>query len=87
MVQGSGRQHPQHRERVGGPGGFFLPIEAGQETARALRDEVARLGGRVIGKQVDGAASSWRAQIRLRLLPARLVDVMSWIEKHGDRAR
>lgn len=65
-------------------GAISLVVDDPEATARALRAEVERLGGRIVSEQVDGAAESWRAQIRLRLLPSRVVEVEKWLERHGE---
>jgi hypothetical protein len=65
-------------------GSIALEVGNPEKTARALRDEVARLGGRVVSEQVDGAAESWAAQIRLRLPPAGVEEVTAWLERHGE---
>jgi hypothetical protein len=65
-------------------GSVSLQVDDPEKTASALREEVARVGGRVVSEQVDGAAESWRAQIRLRLPPAGVQSVTDWLERHGE---
>jgi hypothetical protein len=71
-------------ERLVVEGAIFLEVDDPEDTARALRAEVERAGGRVLSERVDGAAESWRANIRLRLPPQQVEMVVSWLDRQGD---
>jgi Domain of unknown function (DUF4349) len=65
-------------------GSIDLEVEEPERTARALRDEVDRLGGRVVSEKADGAAESWSALLRLRLPPGQVDAVVDWLERQGE---
>lgn len=65
-------------------GTLDLEVEDAERTARALRDEAERLGGRVVSESVDGAEPAWRATIRLRMPPAQVDAVVAWLDGQGD---
>ena len=71
-------------ERLVVEGAVFLEVDDPEATARALRQEVERAGGRVLSERVDGAAESWRASIRLRLPPPQVEIVVAWLDRQGD---
>ena len=75
-------------ERLVVEGAIYLEVDDPEDTARALRAEVERAGGRVlserVSERVDGAAESWRANIRLRLPPAQVEVVVGWLDRQGD---
>jgi len=50
----------------------------------ALHGTVEQAGGRVITESVTGAEQSWTAQLKLRLPPDKLEDVVSFLAKRGD---
>ena len=49
----------------------------------ALRAQVEALGGRVVHEESRGAATSWRAQVRLRLPPDQVEPIATWLAGHG----
>ena len=65
-------------------GSISLQAEDPERTARELRIEVERIGGRVVSERVDGAAESWHAYLRLRLPPAQVEPAVSWLERQGE---
>ncbi|HKE15964.1 MAG TPA: DUF4349 domain-containing protein [Kofleriaceae bacterium] len=65
-------------------GAVDLVAEDPEKTARGLHEEVEGLGGRVVTEQVDGASTSWRATIRVRLPPAKVDAVVAWLDDQGD---
>jgi hypothetical protein len=65
-------------------GAVAIEAEDPEKTARALHDEVESLGGRVVTEQIDGASASWRANIRLRLPPDKVDEVVAWLDGQGD---
>jgi len=71
-------------ERLVVEGAVDLEVDDPEQTARALRREVERAGGRVLSERVDGAAESWRASIRLRLPPPQVEVVVGWLDRQGD---
>ncbi len=71
-------------ERLVVEGAVHLEVDDPEATARALRREVERAGGRVLSERVDGAAESWRASIRLRLPPPQVEVVVAWLDRQGD---
>jgi hypothetical protein len=71
-------------ERLVVEGAIYLEVDDPEDTARALRAEVERAGGRVLSERVDGAAESWRANIRVRLPPAQVQVVVGWLDRQGD---
>jgi hypothetical protein len=71
-------------ERLVVEGAISLEAEDPESTARELRAEVDRMGGRVVSEQVDGAAQSWRAHIRMRLPPGSVDEVVAWLERQGE---
>ena len=50
----------------------------------ALRAHVEQAGGRVINESVTGAEQSWTAQMKLRLPPDKVEDVVGFLAKRGD---
>lgn len=68
-------------------GSISLEAEDPERTARELRAEVERIGGRVVSERVDGAAESWRAYLRLRLPPAQVEPAVTWLERQGEVTR
>ncbi len=75
---------PALPERVVIQGSIDLQVEDPERSAAGLRAEVERMGGRVVSERTDGAAESWRAQLRLRLPPDRVDPVVAWLEGQGD---
>ena len=71
-------------ERLVVEGAIYLEVDDPEDTARALRAEVERAGGRVLSERVDGAAESWRANIRVRLPPPQVQVVVGWLDRQGD---
>ena len=71
-------------ERVVVEGAVELEVEDPERAADGLRGEIERLGGRVVSEKVDGAARSWRAQIRVRLPPERVDEVVAWLDRQGE---
>ncbi len=71
-------------ERLVVEGAISLEVDDPEETARALRAEVERAAGRVLSERVDGAAESWRANIRVRLPPQQVEVVVGWLDRQGD---
>jgi hypothetical protein len=65
-------------------GWIRVEVEDAAATAAALRAQVEKLGGRIITEQLDGAATSWHASIKLRLPPAQVGPALGWLEDQGD---
>jgi hypothetical protein len=50
----------------------------------AVRTQVEAAGGRVVNENVSGDDQSWNAQLKLRLPPAKVEDIVAFLDKHGD---
>jgi hypothetical protein len=63
-----------------------LMVEVGEvgDIVPALRKVVEEGGGRVITEQVSGGETSWSATLKLRLPPAHVEPVVSWLAGRGD---
>ena len=65
-------------------GRISIEVEDAAHTASALRTWVGAAGGRVVSDQVDGAAQSRHAALKLRLPPAQVDPLVAWLDKQGD---
>jgi len=63
-----------------------IAIEVGEiaDIVPALRAQVEGLGGRVIHEAISGGELSWSAQLKLRLPPAKVEEVVAFLAKRGD---
>lgn len=63
-----------------------IAIEVGEiaDIVPALRAQVEGLGGRVIHEAVSGGELSWSAQLKLRLPPGKVEEVVAFLAKRGD---
>jgi len=65
-------------------GSISLEVEEIRDIVPALRAQVEAAGGRVIDERVSGAETSWTAQLKLRLPPAKVEDVATFLAKRGE---
>jgi len=63
-----------------------LTVEVGEigDIVPSLRALVEQAGGRVINESVTGAETSWSAQLKVRLPPAKVDEVVAFLAKRGD---
>ena len=65
-------------------GSISLQVEEIRDIVPALRAQVEAAGGRVIEERVSGAETSWSAQLKLRLPPAKVEDIATFLAKRGE---
>jgi len=65
-------------------GSISIAVGEINDIVPALRAQVEGLGGRVIHEAVTGAELSWSAQLKLRLPPAKVEDIVAFLAKRGD---
>ena len=63
-----------------------ITVEVGEinDIVPALRAAVETAGGRVIDEHVSGAETSWSAQLKLRIPPAKVEDIAAFLAKRGE---
>ena len=71
-------------EQIVVEGWVSVEVEDASATARELRTLVEKLQGRISKEQVTGAAQSWSASISLRIAPARVNEVLDWLDRQGE---
>lgn len=65
-------------------GTISLEVEEIKDVVPAVRAQVEAAGGRIINENVSGAATSWSAQIRLRLPPEKVQEIVSFLSTRGE---
>jgi len=65
-------------------GSISIAVGEINDIVPALRAQVEGLGGRVIHEAVSGAELSWSAQLKLRVPPAKVEDIVTFLAKRGD---
>lgn len=65
-------------------GSLSVEVEEISDVVPALRASVEQLGGRVINEAVSGAERSWSAQVKLRLPPGKVEEIVAFLAKRGD---
>lgn len=65
-------------------GTLSLEVEEIKDVVPALRAQVEAVGGRIINENVSGAATSWSANIRLRLPPEKVQQVVDFLGTRGE---
>lgn len=83
-AQVAGESTPTLPEQLVVEGRVAIEVEDAAHTAAALRTWVAAAGGRVVSDQVNGAAQSWHAALKLRLPPAQVDPLVAWLDKQGN---
>jgi hypothetical protein len=65
-------------------GSLTVEVEEITDVVPALRASVEQMGGRVINESVTGAEREWSAQVKLRLPPGKVEEVVAFLAKRGD---
>src|SRR5262245_30180648 len=63
-----------------------LSVKVGEigDIVPALRALVEQAGGRVINEVITGAETSWEAQLKLRLPPGKVEEVVGFLSRRGE---
>ena len=75
---------PQIAEQMVVEGSIALEVDNIADIVPALRAQVEAAGGHIASEVVSGAAQSWSAQLKLRLPPAKVQDVVTFLASRGD---
>ncbi len=67
-------------------GSLALEVEEIKDVVPALRAQVEAVGGRIILENVSGAETSWSANIKLRLPPDKVEQVVAFLASRGEIA-
>lgn len=65
-------------------GAISLEVDEINDVVPALRAQVEAAGGRVINEAVSGGERSWSAQLKLRLPPTKIEEVVAFLAKRGE---
>jgi hypothetical protein len=65
-------------------GSLSLEVEEIKDVVPALRAQVEGVGGRIINENVSGAETSWSANIKLRLPPDKVEQVVTFLASRGE---
>ena len=71
-------------ERIVVTGTMTVQVDDAEAVVAALRGQVPTWGGMIASEQVTGAASSWRASLRLRIPPGEVAAAAAWIGERGE---
>ncbi len=74
---------PALPEQVVVEGALTVEVTDVGDVVPALRAQVEAVGGRIVHEESSGAATSWRAQVKLRLPPDQLEPIAAWLAGHG----
>ena len=74
---------PALPEQVVVEGALTVEVTDVGDLIPALRAQVEASGGRIVYEESSGAATSWRAQVKLRLPPAQVEPIAAWLAGHG----
>src|SRR5690348_15422042 len=64
-------------------GSLSVEVEEVGDVVPAIRAHVEQIGGRVINESVTGAETSWHAELKLRVPPDKVEDVVAFLAKRG----
>ena len=65
-------------------GSLAVEVDEIGDVVPAIRAHVEAVGGRVINESVTGAERSWSAQLRLRVPPDKVEDVVGFLARRGE---
>ncbi len=65
-------------------GSLAVEVDEIGDVVPAIRAHVEAVGGRVINESVTGAERSWSAQIKLRIPPDKVEDIVGFLAKRGE---
>ena len=65
-------------------GSLTIEVEEIADVVPALRASVEQMGGRVINEAVRGAELSWSAQLKIRIPPAKVEELVAVLAKRGQ---
>jgi hypothetical protein len=65
-------------------GSLNVHVDEIADVVPALRALVEGTGGRIVNEVVSGAERSWHAQLKLRLPPSKVEDVVQFLAKRGE---
>ena len=65
-------------------GSLSVEVEEVGDVVPAIRAHVEQIGGRVINESVTGAETSWHAELKLRVPPDKVQDVVAFLAKRGE---
>jgi hypothetical protein len=67
-------------------GSLEVEVDEIGDVVPAIRAHVEQLGGRVITESVTGAERSWSAELKLRLRPDKVEDIVRFLAQRGEIA-
>jgi hypothetical protein len=65
-------------------GSLTVEVDEIGDVVPALQAHVEQVGGRVINESVTGAERSWSAQLKLRIPPDKVEDIVGFLAKRGE---
>jgi hypothetical protein len=65
-------------------GSLAVAVDEIGDVVPALRAHAEQVGGRVINESVTGAERSWSAQLKLRIPPDKVEDIVGFLAKRGE---
>src|SRR5258706_16405590 len=65
-------------------GTLTVQVDEIADVVPSLRSLVESSGGRIITEVINGAEKSWSAQLKLRIPPSKVDDVVGFLAKRGE---
>ncbi len=65
-------------------GSIAVEVNEINDVVPALRAQVEAVGGRVINEAVSGGERSWSAQLKVRIPPSKIEEVVAFLGKRGE---
>lgn len=65
-------------------GSIAVEVQEVGDVVPAIRAHVEQLGGRVVEESVTGAETSWHAELKLRVPPDKVQDVVAFLAHRGE---